>query len=99
MSLFFIFIFLFSFFLLLKFVVLFCEHSLRCWNNHQHDCGHLSKEEEPCVSYHRTGTSILFVTICTQSDLNSNGHANSRVLPVTGQVLSFCSLRSAHSPV
>ena len=24
----------------------FCEHPLKCRNNHQHDCGHLWKEEE-----------------------------------------------------
>lgn len=24
----------------------FCERTLKCWNIHQHDCGHLRKEEE-----------------------------------------------------
>ena len=24
----------------------FCEPPQKCWNNHQHDCGHLRKEEE-----------------------------------------------------
>ena len=28
------------------FCVCVCEHPLKCWNNHQHDCVHLRKEEE-----------------------------------------------------
>ena len=56
------------------FLFCFYEHPLKCRNNHQHDCGHLRKEEVVPVSRHlstRFAASLFPVVTVDDSCPNS----------------------------